>query len=429
MLWKVGSVVEARSSRIIRSESRFAVLRSLLRHQPLTRQELSAETGLSTATVSNVVTELLKAQVVEVNSMGTSAGRPFTRLAISNGRTCLVGVDAAETYIDAQAFNLSLEPIGHSSIALNERRSEPMYVLRSIDKAVALALADAGRDGATAEVGISFPGQVQPDTGVSVFAPNWSWHQVNVRNLLRTITSLKGRVHIDNPLKAIAMAELWLNPHPTGQLVALNLGTGVGGTIVRNGKLVTGVSNNAGEWGHTTLIMGGRPCRCGRRGCAEAYVGAPGIRQTLIDVAPHHPAAGQGQTDFIESMVAGLRAGEEPFPTVLEVLGRQVAALIGNIINVANPEAVLLTGWVYNRLERWLLPVVRAHLAEETLESSLLVASVGPLAVTGNPVTVGMAIFALEDFLSRLGVPSRVLAPEQQQTMPVLRPRGATSLP
>ena len=422
-------MVEARSARVIRSESRFVILRAILRRQPVTRQELTAETGLSTATVANIVTELLKAEVIEVDSVGSSTGRPFTRLAIANDRACLVGVDAAETYIAAHAYNLSLEPIGQASIALDERRNEPAYVLQSIDDVVTRALADAGHDAsAPAQVGISFPGQVQADTGVSIFAPNWSWHQVNVRELLRSHTKLRGPVHIDNPLKAIAMAELWLNPLAADQLVTLNLGTGVGGAIVRGGKLVTGASNNAGEWGHTTLVMGGRPCRCGRRGCAEAYVGAAGIRQTLIDIAPHHPSAGLGQTEFIHSMIDGLRREEQPFVEVADQVGRHLATLIGNIINAANPEAVLLTGWVFNQLEPWLLPVVRSHLAEEALESSLAGVTVGRLELEGNPVTLGMAIFALEDFLSRLGVPSRVLPAEPDRVVPARSPRRTATV-
>jgi len=84
----------------------------------------------------------------------------------------------------------------------------------------------------------------------------------------------------------------------------LLIGTGVGSGIIANGALYRGVTNSAGEWGHTTLELPGRPCRCGSHGCLEAYVGAPGIIARLRERDPHSPLiVADDQTAVREGLV------------------------------------------------------------------------------------------------------------------------------
>lgn len=419
----VSKVVQERSSRTIRSASRFAVLRALLREQPLTRQELARATGLSLATVATIVTELLQAGIIHGETAANSVGRPFARLEITADHTCLIGVDVAETYVKAHAFDLSLELLGESTVQMDDQLSDPGYVVGMIKQAVDQALAVAGvpTDG-VGGVGISFPGQVNPGTGISVFAPNWSWHEVKVRELVQQALDFEAPIHVDNPLKAIALAEMWLKSSDSQHFVTLNLGTGVGGAIVRDGSLVTGVANNAGEWGHSILVLDGRPCRCGRRGCAEAYVGAPGIKLTLTELSPDHPAAGLHQTEFMQALAEGVRAKEPVFVETFTRFAHQLGALLGNIVNISNPEEILLTGWVFQQLGDLLLPLLEEELKTAALPTSLAALQLDALSIGRHPVTVGMAIFALEEYLASLGLPSRVLTPESMQM--TVRPKG-----
>src|SRR5699024_8507982 len=105
-----------------------------------------------------------------------------------------------------------------------------------------------------------------------VFAPNWNWRDVPLRETLEQAVPVP--IRIDNPLMALATGELWFGAgRRFRQFVSVNLGTGVGAGIIVDGQLLRGRGNSAGEWGHTTLIWNGRACRCGRTGCVEAYVG------------------------------------------------------------------------------------------------------------------------------------------------------------
>lgn len=403
--------MRTRSSSGIRNDSRFAVLRQLLSAGTATRQELAAATTLSTATVANVVAELLDAGLVHVVGKGASVGRPSSMLAINNDLLRLVGVDIAETYVTAAVYSLSLEHLTEHSEPLDDTDNQPRTVIAGVVAAVRRALAGAGvtRD-QVGGVGISVPGQVMPSTGVSVFAPNWDWHQVNLRDRLEPELGLNVGVHLDNPLKAVTVAALWLgNGEVTDTMVVVNLGTGVGAGIAIAGQLIRGTSNNAGEWGHTTLVQDGRRCRCGRRGCVEAYVGVPGMQLTLAEIASDHPAVALGQDAFITAIVAGLEADD---PTMVELLDRTCASLaygLGDVVNLLNPDRIMLCGWMFRALGTWILPRLVDLMASQALEESLDVVSIQPLEIGRNPVTAGMAIFALEDVLARHGLPSRVV--------------------
>lgn len=399
-----------RTARDIRSESRFEVLHALFAGGPSTRLELARASGLSLATVSTVTSELISEGVVRVaETVSTGVGRPHARLTIDGARGRLIGVDVAETYVQATVFDLALSALATHTITLDEHLHDPDYVVSGIADAVDRALEQAQVPrGAVTGVGVSLPGQVVPDAGVSVFAPHWSWHDVRIHDLLSD--RLRLPVRVDNPLKAIAIAELWFGVGRVSRsLVVVNLGTGVGAGLAIDDAIVRGPSNNAGEWGHTMLVLDGRACRCGRHGCVEAYVGAEGIEQTLAEIAPEHPALSERmQKDFIGAVAEGLEQGDPTLTALIERTAHYLAAALGDLVNMVNPEHITLTGWTIAALGRWLVPATQARLEQNALPGSYEVVTLATSAVQGNMVAIGMATFALEAFLVERGLPSRV---------------------
>lgn len=397
-----------RTARDLRSESRMAVLRAFFTLRTATRQELSQHTGLSVATVSTLVKEFLSAGVVQIEAMvSTGVGRPLELLRLDPGRGYLVGVDVAETYVETTVFDLSLEPRGTVSVPLDEHLNSPQYVVDGIRLAVHGVLALASIEASSVVgVGVSLPGQVQPDLGVSVFAPNWDWHDVRIKDLLTD--DLGMHVHVDNPLKAITVAELWFGAgREHRDLAIVNLGTGVGSGFALNGELVRGVSNNAGEWGHTLLVFEGRLCRCGRRGCVEAYVGVGGLMATLAEIQPAHPALRiTQQKPFVDAVQSGLVSGDGAMVELVDRTARYLAASLGDLVNMINPEHVVLTGWTVARLGDWLIPLVREKIQPAALASSLAVLTISASALSSSTVALGMSTLTLEHFLAAVGLPS-----------------------
>ncbi|QDP96668.1 ROK family protein [Microlunatus elymi] len=388
------------TTRDIRQASRLSVLRGIYATGTPTRGELTQLTGLSFATVSTVITELLMIGLVtEAGREDSGIGRPRARLKIAEDFGRLIGVDVAETYVAVDVFDSALRRRHRQQRPIREL-SDPGYVIGQVVEAVREAT-DGQLDHDLLGAGLSFPGRVRVAAGVSVFAPNWGWDNVPVRDLLAE--RLPVELLIDNPLKATTVAELWFGQgRSIGDLVTVVLGTGVGAGIAIGGQLVRGVSNDAGEWGHSTLVLDGERCRCGRRGCVEAYIGVPGLMRAFGRQFGnrHRYLATARQSDFVLELARGLGAGEPEAEWTIDWFSHCLGNALAGLVNVLNPSAVVLSSWAAQQLAPWLLDrtrtVLRGELASASLQTELLLSEVD------DPVPLGMATLALQDKITKL---------------------------
>lgn len=200
------------------------------------------------------------------------------------------------------------------------------------------------------------------------YAPNWDWHDVPLLELLAEHIAYP--LYLDNPLRACAVAELWFGAaRGRGDAVVVNLGTGVGAGLVLGGGVHRGVSNSAGEWGHTTLVLDGRLCHCGNHGCVETYVGAPGIMLNLRELSPRSPLLHpEDQTATIDALARGVAAQDPVALKVVRDTARYLGAGISDLVNLLNPEVVVLSSWVAATLGEPLLKEVREAVARHALK-------------------------------------------------------------
>jgi predicted NBD/HSP70 family sugar kinase len=423
--------VATKTSKDIRNESRFMVLRTVYVHGTVTRAHISTETGLSPATVTTLVGELVDEGVLrEAGQISSQGGRPTATFQANPQRGALLAVDVAETYVRVDLFDTSLD-------RLDQERIEIPAVAHSIETVAArigeclesLRRRHPGLEDSLLGAGISLPGQVDPVRGVDVFAPNWGWHEVPLMQALEAVVPVP--VRIDNPLMALATGELWFGAgRRFRQFVAVNLGTGVGAGIIVDGQLLRGRGNSAGEWGHTTLIWNGRACRCWRSGCVEAYVGVEGIRATLAEIAPEHELlAVTHHRDFIERLMRSEASGDDAAREALMRTGDHLAAGIGNLVNLLNPEHVSVLGWITRYAGSELQQRVRDRIAEECLPGPASTLSIEFTEADGEGVSLGMAVLALEAFLERVGLPSASSPATPAPSAGGGRPRSGWAVP
>ncbi|MGW0993955.1 ROK family protein [Streptomyces sp. NPDC002523] len=395
-----------RTSRDIRTANRYEVLRQIIAVSPTSRQELAAATGLSLATVATLVGELLGLRLItEVGFEDSSGGRPRGLVAVDTSGGALIGVDIAETYVHAELFDLSLNVLARAEEEVRPGASRPEQVAGQVVAAVGsvVARAEAGAATRVLGVGVSMPGQVDRDTEVVEYAANWNWRDVPLLDLLGE--HLPYPLYLDNPLRACTVAELWFGAaRGRTDAVVVNLGTGVGAGLALGGGLHRGVSNSAGEWGHTTLVLDGRPCHCGDRGCVETYVGAPGIMQNLRELSPRSPLLHPGdQTATIDALAGAVAANDPVALDVLRDTARYLGAAISDLINLLNPEVVVLSSWVAARLGEPLLREVRAAVTRRALGRPLAATEIVLSPIPTDPVSLGAATFALEGVLRSAG--------------------------
>ncbi|MFE1548165.1 ROK family protein [Streptomyces sp. NPDC058718] len=436
-----------RTSQDIRRLNRFEVLRRVYAGPgAMSRQDIAAATGLSFATVANLTAELLEAGVlVEAGHEDSSGGRPRARLAVNAERGALIGVDIAETSVHAELFDLALEVRHSVERPLPPGDIRPSDVVDVLAGCVEELLSGSGvpRERVLG-AGVSVPGMVEREGGVSSFSPYWSWHEVPLRALLDERLGLP--LWLDNPLRASTVAELWFGAgREVDDLVVLTLRAGVGAGIAIDGQLYRGFTNSAGEWGHTCIALDGRLCTCGNRGCVEAYVSTRGIARTWRELAPDDeratgtgtgpatdtglatgtgPATGTGAgpgQDDAATVAALARAAAEQDPTaaaVIDQTGRYLGAAVANLVNLFNPRVLVLGNQVVDLLGERLLTATYEAVTRHALPLPHRAATLRRSAVPHNAVTRGAATFALEGFLNDrevFGPVSRMRQPRERR--------------
>lgn len=398
----------------IRRTNAFDVIRAIHALPEPTRRVIAAESGLSVATVSSIVADFIARDVVhETGTQRQATGRPTAHLALNCDHGLLIGVDIAETYVHVESFDFALRKLSSTELPLDARQNEPRAVTDRVSEAIRCELRrDESGPAPVLGVGVSVPGQVDPAGGASVFAPNWGWHNVPLLALLQD--SIDAPLVLENPLKASTIAELWSGAgRSVKDFVVLTIGTGVGAGIALDGKVYRGPTNSAGEWGHTVLVAEGRSCRCGSSGCIEAYVGAPGIAQTLQEIAPTSPMLIPGdQTATLQAIRAGLDDDDPVATLVIERTGMFLGIGIANLINILNPELIVLGGWVVGILGDKLLDAARPQIRNHALPTAVMATRVDIQEVDGNPVSLGAAARALESYLDSVhAIPRNQWAP------------------
>jgi predicted NBD/HSP70 family sugar kinase len=394
------------SSRDLRRANRATILRTLYFGGEMSRVNLSQQTQLSTATVTNVVAELLnEGSVIEVGSEESLGGRPRTILAI-NPRYCyLVGVDVGEQHLGLELFDLTLAKVATAEYPIFTHLAHPERIAERVAQGIDTMLSNAGvsQEANVLGIGVGVPGVVQMTTESVVHAPGIGWKAVPFRRLLED--QVPYRIFLDNGVKAMTQAELLIGAGRGYQhFVVVLMGTGVGAGIVVNGVLYRGASNSAGEWGHSRISLDGPLCRCGNRGCLEAYIGSSRILDRLRKRIPSHPALEYAnEEEIMSALAASARAGDADALQVLEETTHYLGVGIANLINFFNPQRLILGGWVGSQLGHLILPALRGIVETIALPSSAQAVSLEVSQFGQDAVALGSATLVLERFLSSGG--------------------------
>ncbi|KPC91100.1 ROK family transcriptional regulator [Streptomyces albus] len=311
------------------------VVRAVRMAGSLTQAEIARTTGLSAATVSNIVRELKDAGTVEVTPT-SSGGRRARAVSLSADAGIVVGVDFGHSHLRVAVGNLA-----HTVLA---EEAEPIDVDASadqgLDRAEHLVRHLVEKSGISPSkiigVGLGVPGPIDMETGVlgsTAILPGWVG--TNPRD------ELAGRlgvpVYVDNDANLGALGEqVWGAGHGARDLAYIKVASGVGAGLVINGQIYRGPGGTAGEIGHITLDESGPVCRCGNRGCLETFTAARYVLPLL------HSSHG---TDLTMTRVVQLAAEGDPgCRRVLADIGRHIGSGVASLCNLLNPSRVVLGG-------------------------------------------------------------------------------------
>jgi glucokinase len=311
----------------------------------------------------------------------------------------IVGVDLGGTNIVVGA----LSEDGSRELAM---RSEPTRsdqgadavvdrMVRMIDTVIAETIAATGvkRD-ACLGVGVGAPGPLDRENGVVLTTPNLGWTNFPLRQVIAERVGLQAT--LDNDANCATLGEWWLGAaRGARNVVGMTIGTGIGGGLILDGRLYHGGSDVAGEIGHTTIDVTGRRCKCGNYGCLEAYASGPSIAERAREAL-------QGDDDSLLSrMVDGdlarltaatvyeaAKRGDDVARDVVRETARFLGTGIANLLNIFNPDVVVIAGGVTQAGEALFDPLQR-EVRRRAFRAAVDACRIVPGALPGTAGVVG----------------------------------------
>lgn len=393
-----------RTTRDVRLTNRANVLYTLHREGPISRQDVAAAAGVSAATSANVVGQLLEEGVLtEAGQLPSSGGRPASLVGINPAFAGVIGVDVGETGVRLELFDLTIERRLMVERSARAGKLEVARIVEFVADGVDELLETSGLDRADVlGLGVGVPGIVEDDGTSLVHAPSIGWNGVAFAGLLQE--SIGIGVTLDNGAKALGTAEAWFGAATEARNVVVCLiGTGVGASILTDGRVYRGASASAGEWGHTTVVLDGDACRCGSRGCLEAYVGAPAIAERWRRASRARGVVDLSDEQAIERLAAEAQAGRAAAVRVLRDTARYLGAGLSDLINLLNPDRIVIGGWVGLRLGPLLLALLREEARARSLTPPFERASLDLCHLGPDAVALGAATIVVDRFFAAGG--------------------------
>lgn len=273
-----------------------------------------------------------------------------------------LGVDLGGTNIACAVVTREGDLLGKSSIP-TQLPDSPEAIAARIAECCTLAVEATGCTMADiSSVGIGTPGIANSREGIVEYSCNLGFSDTPLAEMVERL--LNKPVYLENDANAAALGEFVAGSgRGSNSLVAITLGTGVGGGVVMNGHLLTGFNFAGAEIGHFVMIQDGEPCPCGRKGCFEAYCSATALIRQTHRAMEQHPRSLMWQEAERLELVSGrtafdaMRLGDEAAKAVVEQYIRHLACGLTSIINIFQPEVLCVGGGICNEGETLLAPV------------------------------------------------------------------------
>ncbi len=275
------------------------------------------------------------------------AKRPRYIIGVDLGGTNIVVGAVAEDGSEDHAMRSEPTRSDQGAAAVVDR------MVRMIETAVKETIAETGAQRSDfLGVGVGAPGPLDRARGVVITTPNLGWQNFPLRDVIADRVGLP--VTLDNDANCATLGEWWLGAAKGGRnVVGMTIGTGIGGGLILGGRLYHGSSDMAGEIGHTTIDVTGRRCKCGNYGCLEAYASGPSIAERAREqMAGNHEsimyAMVHGELERLTAAIVydAAKKGDETALDVVRETARFLGAGIANLLNVFNPDVVVIAGGV-----------------------------------------------------------------------------------
>lgn len=377
----------------LRRHNLSAVLDRLHLSGPMTRSELAHQTGLNRSTIRDLIAGLADAGLV-VEERGTPSpgpGRPSSVASVSPGGAVVLAVEL-------EVDSIALATVGLGGHIFGDTREPNVGIVspeQVVSRLVALAgplLADLPLGSKIVGVGVAVAGVVRRSDGFVHVAPNLGWNNVPIAEMICSGLDLDV-VRVANEADMGALGEFQRGAGTASRHMIYVTGeVGVGVGIIHEGSPMLGVSGYAGEAGHTMVNPNGSQCRCGSIGCWETEAG----EEALIRRAGLDPVTHPGPIDEIVSRAGN---GEPEVRSALWEVGRWLGIGIGNLVNILNPDTVVVGGF-YQRLYPFIASAIEVGAKEIALDAPWEACTVVSSQLGSSALAIGAAELVLGEVVA-----------------------------
>ena len=336
-----------------RRRNHLHLTQELVRGGPAIQADLARRTGLSTATVSNIVKSMAASGLVTLTPV-TSSGRRALAVHYNGDGAIAAGIDFGRTHVRVVLANAGYHVVAEEEVPLprGHQAVEGITIAAHL-LAKLLTDADISRSQLTG-AGAGIPGPIDSRDGRVIkgsILPEWEG--INLQFELEK--ALKIPVHVDNDANLGALAQLtWGEQGGVSNLVFVKIGSGIGSGMVLNGALFHGSFGITGELGHVTIDEHGVICRCGNRGCLETVASTT----TMVELL----SRGEGRLLSVADILSRAAAGDPATRRVIDDAGMAIGRALANVANLISPDVFVIGGPLTGLGEQLLAPIRRGLL-------------------------------------------------------------------
>ena len=386
------------TSETARDINRRLVLNLIRRHQPISRADLSRQSGLQRSTVSAIAGELISERWITEGSHGEAPrGRKPTSLHLNSGRAGVFGINLRPFVTNMALADLDGRFLVQETLPTPLAPDQFVELVAGRVRELMRQYPDMSYEG----VGVSLPGRIDLTSQRFVFAPNLGWKREDLKQQLEQATGLPAE--LENEANVCALSEFWFGGRTDGvrNLIAVAVSEGIGVGMVLNGQLVRGPSGMAGEFGHVSLLEDGPLCACGNRGCWEVYASNSAAVRYYNQLVAHAGSAHNTVAikDFDE-LVQLAEHGNPKAGDAIDQMARRLGEGMSMLVTGLAPDLIVVVGEITRLWDR-VEPIVREEIRRHSFTHALTrVIASGPAPL---PRLRGLIALVLQ---KRLGSPA-----------------------
>ncbi|MCE7794079.1 ROK family transcriptional regulator [Salipaludibacillus sp. CUR1] len=343
------------SFQLMKSLNRSLILNTIRVNGAISRSEIAKKTKLTPPTVTNIVNELIKADLVLESRAGTSnGGRKPILLTINSNSRYIIGVDVGVKKVRLALTNLNADILKRKLVKMPDRESLTEESFLQFLQDIILSFLEEIEEAKDKLIGlgVAMHGIVDHEAGTAVHAPTLKLENVPVKQVLEDHFNLP--VRVENDAKALALGEKWFGAgKETDHFVCLNVGEGIGSGIILHDELFHGSDDLAGEIGHTLIDLNGPLCSCGNKGCFQMLASGHALKERARERVKddRETLLKERSGNDLEELDGQLiyecaKDGDAVAAEILEETGEYLGIGLLNIIHFLNPRMIIVGGGV-----------------------------------------------------------------------------------